>query len=294
MIQQPNATWDAFQTHTTSKDVIYTMSSELVPNATSDQNTKLHSLEQHIKEQIKELNKKVNQSSSQLAHADNKSRQKMTNFCSYCQRNGHTLMSCRTKALDDQIKRQQTRNNQERRTVFTHDYIKRRGPNFGYQNNQNFNQQPRYGNQNNQKPYQQNGFNPDRNRNPNSDRQNQPDKSSNSCSNGPNNRQQTHYNFNARLQNSDTQHNCNFPQNNNLPTPNSVQFIDDHDTNMINDLSFRNQVGQRTSHLFRFQNNYDSLCCKFSLQDIEEQKTSDLKPGKVIFMLKTILTIPNV
>ena len=55
----------------------------------------------------------------------------MTRFCSHYRRNRHTLMYCRTKALDDQIKRQQTRNNQERRTVFTHDYNKRRGPNFG-------------------------------------------------------------------------------------------------------------------------------------------------------------------
>ena len=45
LIEHPNATWDAFQTHITSKDVIYTISSELMPNATTDQNTKLHSLE---------------------------------------------------------------------------------------------------------------------------------------------------------------------------------------------------------------------------------------------------------
>ena len=45
LIERPNATWDAFQMHITSKDVIYTISSELVPNATSDQNTKLNSLD---------------------------------------------------------------------------------------------------------------------------------------------------------------------------------------------------------------------------------------------------------
>ena len=44
LVEHPNATWDAFQTHITSKDVIYTISSELVSNATTDQNTKLHSL----------------------------------------------------------------------------------------------------------------------------------------------------------------------------------------------------------------------------------------------------------
>ena len=50
LIEYTNATWDAFQTHITSKDVIYTISSELVPNVTTDQNTKLHFLEQQIKE----------------------------------------------------------------------------------------------------------------------------------------------------------------------------------------------------------------------------------------------------
>ena len=161
----------------------------------------------------------------------------MTRFCSYCRRNGHTLMYCRTKAYDDEIRKQQTRNNQERRTVFTHDYNKRRGPNFRSQNNQNFNPQPRYGNQNNQTPYRQNGFNPDRNRNPNSDGQFQQNRSSNSWNNRPDQHQQTQYNFNARPENSDTQYNRNFPQSNNLPTPNSVQFIDDQGQDVVNTLS---------------------------------------------------------
>ena len=156
LIEHPNATWDAFQTHITSKDVIYTISSELVPNTTSDQSTKLHSLEQQIKEltalfKEQQVNQ-ITQSNSRPANADNKSRQNMTRVCSYCRRIGQTFMYCRTKAYDDEIKRQQTRSNQERRTVFTHDYNKRRGPNFGHQNNQNLSQQPRYSNQNNQTP----------------------------------------------------------------------------------------------------------------------------------------------
>ena len=146
-------------------------------------------------------------------------------------------MYCRTKAFDDQIKRQQTRNNQERQTVFIHDYNKRRGPQLGSQENQNLSQQPRCGIQNNQTRYQLIVFNPDRNRKPNSDRQYHQDRSSNSWTNGPNNRQQTQYNFNARPENSHTQYNKNFPQSNNLPTPNSVQFIDDQGKVIINTLS---------------------------------------------------------
>ena len=183
LIEHPNATWDAFQTHITSKDAIYTISSVLVPNATTDQNTKLHCLEQQVKKLtalIKEQQvNQVNQSSSRTANADNKLRQSLARFCAYCRRIGHTFMYCRTEAHNDEMKRQQTRNNQERRIAFTHDYNKRRGPNFGSQSPHNFNQQPRYGNQNNQTLYRQTGFNLDKNRNPHSDRQSQPDRSSN-------------------------------------------------------------------------------------------------------------------
>ena len=101
----------------------------------------------------------------------------------------------RTTAHDDENKRQQTRKNQERRTVFTDEYNKRRGPNFGSQNTQNFNQQPRFGNRNYQTPYRLTGFNIDRNRNPNSDRQYHQERSSNSRTNGSINHQQTQYNF---------------------------------------------------------------------------------------------------
>ena len=49
----------------------------------------------------------------------------MTRFCSFCQKNQHTVLYCRTEAHNDDIKRQQTRDDQERRTVFTHDYNKK-------------------------------------------------------------------------------------------------------------------------------------------------------------------------
>ena len=88
-----------------------------MPNTTTDQNTEFHSREQQIKEittifKEQQVNQ-VNQSSFRPANADNQSRQNKTRFRPYCQRNGHTLMCCRTKAHDDEIKRQQTQNTQE-------------------------------------------------------------------------------------------------------------------------------------------------------------------------------------
>ena len=205
---------------------------------------------------------RVNQSSPRPANTDNKTGQNITRFCPYCRRNGHTLMYCRTKAHDDEIKKQQTRNNQERQTCFTHDYSKRTGPNFGSQNLQNFNQQPRFGNQNNQTPYRQTSFSPDGNRIPNSDGRFQLNRPSNYWSNGPNNRQPTQYSSNARPDNSNTQYKKNFPQSNNLPTPNSVQFIDDQGQDVVNTWSasipsnfwsLRDQMKKVTSnHVFRW------------------------------------------
>ena len=146
-------------------------------------------------------------------------------------------MNSRTEAYDDDIKQQQTRNNPQRRTVSAHDYNKGRGPDFGSQKTQNFNQQPRYGNQNNQTPYRQKCFNADRNNIRNSDRHSHHNRSSNSWNNGPDNRQQTQHNFNARPEYTDTQYNRNFPQSSNLPPLNSFQFIDNQGQDVINTLS---------------------------------------------------------
>ena len=52
---------------------------------------------------------------------------------------------------------------------------------------------------------------------------------------GSNNRQLFQYIFNARPNNLDSQNNRKLPQNNDLPTPNTVQFIDDQDRNVMND-----------------------------------------------------------
>ena len=62
-------------------------------------------------------------------------------------------MYCRTKAKADDIKRQQVRNYQELRSVFTHDYNKKQRPKFGSQKPQKSNQNLRYGNQNKQKTF---------------------------------------------------------------------------------------------------------------------------------------------
>ena len=57
-----------------------------------------------------------------------KGRQNATQFCNFCQTNGHTLSWCRKKIRDEEIKRVQDGMMAEKRVTFTNEYYKRRGP----------------------------------------------------------------------------------------------------------------------------------------------------------------------
>ena len=145
MIEHPNATWDNFKDHVSNKDLIYSVSSEFVPNSTNDQNSKLDSLEKQVRELSTLLKEQqvntLNQVNTRTNDMNNKSRQNATRFCHYCRRNGHTLQYCRTKTFDDERKRQYNRENQQKKPTYTDDYNKRKGPNFGSQNYHNSNSQ---------------------------------------------------------------------------------------------------------------------------------------------------------
>ena len=230
LIEHPNTTWDNFKDHVANKDLIYSVSSEFVPNSTNDQNSKLDSLEKQVRELSTFLREQqVNaliQTNTRTNDVNTKSRQNATRFCHYCRRNGHTLQYCRTKAFDDKRKRQYNRENQQKKPTFTNDYNKRKGPIFGSQNYHNSNSK-RYGNSYSQ-PYNRNqNFN------------NQSHNNQSNSNQGQNQRTgQNNYNFPARQNsNSNTQYNRNFPQNNSNALSNNVQFIDDDSQEMINSIS---------------------------------------------------------
>ena len=104
---------------------IHSVISEFVPNTSNDQNSKLHWLGEQVRELSTLLKKQqVNasyQANTQTNDVNNKSRQNATRFCHYCRRNGHTLQYCRTKAFDDERKRQYNRENQPQKPTFTND-----------------------------------------------------------------------------------------------------------------------------------------------------------------------------
>ena len=118
LIEHPNTTWDNFKDHVANKDLIYSVSSEFVPNSTNEQNSKLDSLEKQVRELSTLLKEQqvnaLNQANTRTNDVNNKSRQNATRFCHYCRRNGHTLQYCRTKAFDDERKRQYNRENQQK------------------------------------------------------------------------------------------------------------------------------------------------------------------------------------
>ena len=237
LIEHPNTTWDNFKDHIANKDLVYTVSSDFVPNPTNEQNSKLDSLEKQVRELSTLLKEQqvnaLNQANTRTNDVNNKSRQNATRFCHYCRRNGHTLQYCRTNAFDDERKRQYNRENQQKKPTFTNDYNNRKGPNFGSHNYHNSNSQhnsnfsQRFGNSYSQ-PY---------NRNQNFSNQNHNNQSN--SNQGQNQRTgQNNYNFPARQNNnSNTQYNRNFPQNNSNALSNNVQFIDDDSQEMINSIS---------------------------------------------------------
>ena len=237
LIEHPNTTWDNFKDHVANKDLIYSVSSEFVPNSTNEQNSKLDSLEKQVRELSTLLKEQqvnaLNQANTRTNDVNKKSRQNATRFCHYCRRNGHTLQYCRIKAFDDERKRQYNRENQQKKPTFTNDYNKRKGPNFGSQNYHNSNSQY------NSNPSQKygNGYSPPYNRNQNFSNQNHNNQSN--SNQGQNQRTgQNNYNFPARQNNnSNTQYNRNFPQNNSNALSNNVQFIDDDSQEMINSIS---------------------------------------------------------
>ena len=90
-----------------------------MPNSTNEQNSKLDSLEKQVSELSTLLKEQqviaLNQANTRTNDVNNKSRQNATRFCHYCRRYGHTVLYCRTKAFDDERKRQYNRENQHKK-----------------------------------------------------------------------------------------------------------------------------------------------------------------------------------
>ena len=87
LMEHQNSIWGAFQTHITTGDFFYAFNSELILEASTDQNTKLNAFEWHVKELSillkEEPVNQLNQNSSWSNEMIIKSRQKLFRFCSH-------------------------------------------------------------------------------------------------------------------------------------------------------------------------------------------------------------------
>ena len=165
LIEHPNATWEQFKEHVSNKDLVFTISSQLAPNAAQSQKSLINELKEDInamknmlkEQQISSINPPYNPGygyqnnynpNYEISAVDinNTSRQNATRFCKYCQRNGHTIQYCRKKMHDDETRRIQSRNNEEKKVTFTNDYNKRKGPGFGSQQNNQPTPRPAFSN----------------------------------------------------------------------------------------------------------------------------------------------------
>ena len=118
--------------------------------------TKLDSLGKQVRELSTLLKEQqvnaLNQANTRTNDVNKKIQTECHTLLSLLQTKRHTLQYCRTKAFDDERKRQYNRENQQKKPTYTNDYNKRKGPNFGSQNYHNSNSQhnsnssQRYGN----------------------------------------------------------------------------------------------------------------------------------------------------
>ena len=104
-MERPKDTWNAFCAHIIQKELILEVSSTFLSHEAQTK-AELATLGQDIKNlrsQLKEDHINAVAITSRTSHPDQQGRQKLTRFCNYCLKNGHTLNWCRKKMRDEEI-----------------------------------------------------------------------------------------------------------------------------------------------------------------------------------------------
>ena len=107
LMERPNATWNDFCAHIIQKDLILEVSSTFLSHE-AQAKAELATLGQEIKNlrsDLKEYHVNAVAITSRTFHPDQQGRQKLTQFCNYCHRNGHTLNWCRKKMRDEEVRK---------------------------------------------------------------------------------------------------------------------------------------------------------------------------------------------
>ena len=107
LMERPNATWNDFRAHIFQKDLILEVSSTFLSHEAQTK-AELATLGQEIKNfrsELKEYHINTVAITSRTFHPDQQGRQKLTRFCNYCHKNGHTLNWCRKKMRDEEVRK---------------------------------------------------------------------------------------------------------------------------------------------------------------------------------------------
>ena len=107
LMERPNALWNDFCTQINQKDLILEVSSIFLSHEAQTK-AELATLGEEIKNLRSELKKyHVNAVAitSRTFHPDQQGRQKLTRFCNYCHKKGHTLNWCRKKMRDEEVRK---------------------------------------------------------------------------------------------------------------------------------------------------------------------------------------------
>ena len=107
LMERPNTTWNEFCAHIIQKDLILEVSSTFV-SYEAQTKAELATLGQEIKNlrsELKEYHVNAVAITSRTFHPDQQGRQKLTRFCNYCHKNGHTINWCRKKMRDEEVRK---------------------------------------------------------------------------------------------------------------------------------------------------------------------------------------------
>ena len=106
LMERPNATWNHFCAQIIQKALILEVSSTFLSHEAQTK-AEMATLGQEIKNlrsQLKEYHVNAVAVTSRTFHPDQQGRQKLTRFCNYCHKNGHTLNWCRKKMREEEVR----------------------------------------------------------------------------------------------------------------------------------------------------------------------------------------------
>ena len=105
LMERPNATWNNFCAEIIQKDLILEVSSTFLSHEaqTKAEMATLGQQIRNLRSELKEYPVNAVAITSRTFHPDQQGRQKLTRFCNYCHKNGHTLNWCRKKMRDEEV-----------------------------------------------------------------------------------------------------------------------------------------------------------------------------------------------